>query len=231
MVSRPRKGPRRAGPKPDVPTRTCIGCRGEFPRSSLVRVIRGPAGEYGIVTCVGPAGARTSAMTGPASRPRSNVRRSHERSYTSSSTRRPRMERPSSKRRSRPSRPGLATLWSSRVEPGRPSRGLTSSRPPSEQTGSCCSCWRKTQPRRRRPAFGPWRSVRASRSRSLAHATLSARLKAARWSRPLRLKLSRGPHDYRRSLAGAAAFWLRPESESLYYAPDPRRPCCPAARG
>lgn len=48
MVSRPRKGPRRAGPKPDVPTRTCIGCRGEFPRSSLVRVIRGPAGEYGI---------------------------------------------------------------------------------------------------------------------------------------------------------------------------------------
>lgn len=40
--------PRVAAPKPEGSTRMCIGCRGLFLRDSLVRLVRGPAGEIGV---------------------------------------------------------------------------------------------------------------------------------------------------------------------------------------
>lgn len=48
MASRGRRAPRIAAPKLEGSTRMCIGCRGLFPRESLVRLVRGPAGEVGV---------------------------------------------------------------------------------------------------------------------------------------------------------------------------------------
>lgn len=48
MASRGRRAPRIAAPKPEGSTRMCIGCRGLFPRESLIRLVRGPAGEVGV---------------------------------------------------------------------------------------------------------------------------------------------------------------------------------------
>lgn len=48
MASRGRRAPRIAAPKPEGSTRMCIGCRGLFSRESLIRLVRGPAGEVGV---------------------------------------------------------------------------------------------------------------------------------------------------------------------------------------
>jgi predicted RNA-binding protein YlxR (DUF448 family) len=48
MAGRGRRAPRTAAPKPEGSTRMCIGCRGLFPRESLIRIVRGPAGEIGV---------------------------------------------------------------------------------------------------------------------------------------------------------------------------------------
>jgi predicted RNA-binding protein YlxR (DUF448 family) len=42
---RGRRSPRTAAPKPEVATRTCLGCRGRFPRDELVRWVVGPDGQ------------------------------------------------------------------------------------------------------------------------------------------------------------------------------------------
>ena len=48
MAGRGRRAPRVAAPKPEGSTRMCVGCRGLFPRDSLVRLVRGPEGEIGV---------------------------------------------------------------------------------------------------------------------------------------------------------------------------------------
>ena len=47
-MSRARKGPRVAAPRPEGAARTCSGCRGVFERDSIARLVRGPAGEVGL---------------------------------------------------------------------------------------------------------------------------------------------------------------------------------------
>ncbi|MCK6571093.1 DUF448 domain-containing protein [Myxococcota bacterium] len=48
MAGRGRRAPRTAAPKLEGAARMCIGCRGSFLRDTLIRIIRGPAGEIGV---------------------------------------------------------------------------------------------------------------------------------------------------------------------------------------